>query len=77
MVAIAGGKPQQMNLKQIIAHYIRHQRDVVTRRTQFELDAAQRREHILAGLMIAVDNLDAIIALIRASKSPKEVARRA
>jgi len=72
MVAIAGGKPQQMNLKQIIAHYIRHQRDVVTRRTQFELDAALRREHILAGLMIAVDNLDAVIALIRASKSPKE-----
>lgn len=72
MVAIAGGKPQQMNLKQIIAHYIRHQRDVVTRRTQFDLDAALRREHILAGLMIAVDNLDAVIALIRASKSPKE-----
>ncbi len=72
MVAIAGGKPQQMNLKQIIAHYIRHQRDVVTRRTQFELEAALRREHILAGLMIAVDNLDAVIALIRASKSPKE-----
>ncbi len=72
MVAIAGGKPQQMNLKQILAHYIRHQRDVVTRRTQFELDAAMRREHILAGLMIAVDNLDAVIALIRASKSPKE-----
>ena len=72
MVAIAGGKPQQLNLKQIIAHYIRHQRDVVTRRTQFQLDAALRREHILAGLMIAVDNLDAVIALIRASKSPKE-----
>lgn len=72
MVAIAGGKPQQMNLKQIIAHYIRHQRDVVTRRTQFELEAALRREHILAGLMIAVDNLDAVIALIRASKSPRE-----
>ena len=72
MVAIAGGKPQQMNLKQIIAHYIRHQREVVTRRTQFDLDAALRREHILAGLMIAVDNLDAVIALIRASKSPKE-----
>ena len=72
MVAIAGGKPQQMNLKQILAHYIRHQRDVVTRRTQFELDAASKREHILAGLMIAVDNLDAVIALIRASKSPKE-----
>ncbi len=72
MVAIAGGKPQQMGLKQIIAHYIRHQRDVVTRRTKFELETAQRREHILAGLMVAVNNLDEVIALIRASKSPKE-----
>ena len=72
MVAIAGGKPQQMGLKQIIAHYIRHQRDVVTRRTQFDLETALRREHILAGLMIAVDNLDEVIALIRKSKSPKE-----
>ncbi len=72
IVAIAGGKPQQMGLKQLIAHYIRHQRDVVTRRTQFELETALRREHILAGLMIAVDNLDEVIALIRASKSPKE-----
>ncbi|MEG1882999.1 MAG: DNA topoisomerase (ATP-hydrolyzing) [Clostridia bacterium] len=72
MVAIAGGRPQQMGLKQIIAHYIRHQRNVVTRRTQFDLDTAQRREHILAGLMVAVNNLDRVIALIRASKSPKE-----
>lgn len=72
MVAIAGGKPQQMGLKQIIAHYIRHQRDVVTRRTKNELETAERREHILAGLMVAVNNLDRVIALIRASKSPKE-----
>lgn len=72
MVAIAGGKPQQMGLKQIIAHYIRHQRDVVTRRTKFELETALKREHILAGLMIALDNLDEVIRLIRASKSPKE-----
>lgn len=72
MVAIAGGKPQQLGLKQLIAHYIRHQRDVVTRRTQNELETAERREHVLAGLMVAVDNLDRVIALIRASKSPKE-----
>ncbi len=72
MVAIAGGKPQQLGLKQIIAHYIRHQRDVVTRRTRFELDAAEKREHILAGLMTVADCLDEVIALIRASKSPKE-----
>lgn len=72
MVAIAGGKPQQMGLRQLIAHYIRHQRTVVTRRTQNELETAERREHVLAGLMVAVNNLDRVIALIRASKSPKE-----
>ena len=71
MVAIAEGRPQQMGLKEIITHYIRHQRDVVTRRTRYELENAQKREHILAGLMIAIDNLDAVIALIRASKTVK------
>jgi DNA gyrase subunit A len=72
MVAIAEGKPQQLSLKQLIAYYIRYQRDVVTKRTRFELDTALRREHILAGLMVAVNNLDQVIRLIRASKSPKE-----
>ncbi|MEA5060325.1 MAG: DNA topoisomerase 4 subunit A [Clostridia bacterium] len=72
MVAIAGGKPQQMGLKEMIAHYIRHQEDVVTRRTRFDLDAAKRREHILEGLMVAINNIDEVIALIRASKTPKE-----
>ena len=72
MVAIAGGRPQQMGLKEIIAHYIRHQREVVTRRTRNELETAERREHILAGQKIAVDNLDEVIAIIRAAKSPKE-----
>lgn len=71
-VAIANGKPQQLNLRQIIGHYIRHQREVVTRRTQNELEVAKKREHILAGLMVAVDNVDLVIKLIRASKNPKE-----
>lgn len=71
MVAIAGGKPLQMGLKEIIAHYIRHQEEVVSRRTRFDLEAAQRREHILEGLMVAIANIDAVIALIRASKTPK------
>ncbi len=75
-VAIAEGKPQQLSLKQIIAHYIRYQRDVVTRRTQYELETAKRREHILAGLMVAVDNVDKVIRLIRASKTPKEARER-
>lgn len=72
MVAIAGGKPVQMGLKTIIGHYIAHQKDVVTRRTKYELEQAKARAHILEGLIIAVDNLDEVIRLIRSSKNPKE-----
>lgn len=72
MVAIAEGKPMQLGLKDVIAHYIRHQKNVVTARTVYDLDQAKARRHILEGLMIAVDNLDEVIALIRASKNPKE-----
>ena len=72
MVAIADGKPVQMGLKQMIGYYIDYQKQVVTRRTQYELNQAKARAHILEGLMIALDNLDEVIALIRASKSPKE-----
>lgn len=72
MVAIAGGKPVQLSLLELIDHYIRYQEEVVTKRTRFELDAAERRAHILDGLLIALLNIDEVIALIRASKSPKE-----
>ena len=72
MVAIAGGKPVLLNLKQLIAHYVDYQKQVVTRRTEYELRQAKARAHILEGLMIALDNLDEVIALIRASKSPKD-----
>ena len=72
MVAIADGRPQLMSLKEILTHYIRHQENVVTRRTKFDLEAAQRREHILEGLMVAIANIDEVIALIRASKTPKD-----
>ena len=72
MVAIADGKPQTLGLNEILRHYIRHQENVVTRRTKFDLDAAERREHILEGLMVAIANIDEVIALIRAAKSPKE-----
>ncbi len=71
MVAIANGKPEQMGLKKIIEYYIKHQENVVTRRTKFDLENALKREHILEGLMIAVLNIDEVIAIIRASKSPK------
>ena len=72
MVAIAGGKPVQMGVKQMLSYYIAHQKNVVTRRTKYELAQAETRAHILEGLIIAVDNLDEVIALIRSSKTPKE-----
>ncbi|HPS82480.1 MAG TPA: DNA gyrase subunit A, partial [Candidatus Limiplasma sp.] len=72
MVAIADGKPRLMSLRRIIRYYIKHQKNVVTARTQYELDRAKARAHILEGLMVAVDHLDEVIALIRASKTPKE-----
>ena len=72
MVAIADGKPAQMGLKEILRCFIRHQKNVVTRRTTYELNQARARAHILEGLMIAVDNLDEVIRIIRGSKNPKE-----
>ena len=72
MVAIAEGKPVQLGLKDMISAYVNYQKQVVTRRTRYELDQAKARAHILEGLIIALDNLDEVIALIRASKSPKE-----
>ncbi len=68
MLAIVEGRPQILSLKQALLHYIAHRRDVVTRRTMFDLREARDRMHILEGLKIAVDNIDAVIDLIRASK---------
>ena len=76
MVAVAAGKPVLMGLKTVIGHFIRHQKEVVTRRTQYELEQAKARAHILEGLIVAVDNLDEVIALIRASKNGKEAKAR-
>ena len=76
MVAIAGGKPVQMGLKRMLEYYIGHQKNVVTRRTKYELQQAEARAHILEGLIIAVDNLDEVIRLIRSSKTPKEAKGR-
>ena len=72
LVAIADGKPMQLGLKQALSYYVQHQRNVVTRRTQYDLNQAKARAHILEGLIVAVDNLDEVIRLIRASKNPKE-----
>jgi len=67
MVSLVEGVPRTLGLKDMILHYVEHQREVVTRRTQFKLRRAEARAHILEGLLIALDNLDAVIKLIRAS----------
>ncbi|NLB39674.1 MAG: DNA gyrase subunit A, partial [Clostridiales bacterium] len=76
MVAIAGGKPTQLSLLEMINHYIQHQRDVVTKRTQYELDQALARAHILEGLITAVDNLDEVLQIIRSSRNGREAKER-
>ncbi len=68
LLAIVDSRPQVLSLKQALSQFIQHRRDVVTRRTQFELREAQARMHILEGLKIAVDNIDAVINLIRSSE---------
>lgn len=72
MVAIAKGKPETLGLKSILMHYLEHQKEVITRRTQKELDIALRRFHIVEGFIRAIDIMDEIIATIRASKSKKD-----
>jgi DNA gyrase subunit A len=67
MVALVDNVPRTLSLKELIQYYVAHQREVVTRRTQFELRRAEARAHVLEGLLIALDNLDAVIELIRAS----------
>ncbi len=71
-IAIVKGRPQMLNLKDLIHYFIEHRHDVVIRRTQFELKKAEARAHILEGLIIASDNIDEVIALIKASKSTEE-----
>lgn len=69
MLAIEGGIPKILSLRQIIDNYILHQKDVITRRTQFDKDKAEARAHILEGLLIALDHLDEVIAIIRNSET--------
>jgi DNA gyrase subunit A len=71
-IALVHGRPQLLNLKQLIQYFVEHREEVVTRRTQFEMEEAQRRAHILEGLLRAIDIIDEIVALIRASKTPDE-----
>jgi DNA gyrase subunit A len=76
MLALVNGQPQIMNLRQMIHHFIAHRHEVVVRRAQFELNAALDREHILEGLKIAVDNIDAVVHLIRESPDTETAATR-
>lgn len=69
MVAIVKGAPQVLTLKEILQYYLKHQEQVITRRTQFELDKALARAHILEGLRVALDHIDAVIQIIRTSKT--------
>jgi len=71
-IALVKGRPYQLNLKQLIGHFIDHRHEVILRRTRFELAEAQKRAHVLEGLLIALDNIDEVIALIRAAASPDE-----
>jgi DNA gyrase subunit A len=71
-IALVHGRPKILNLKDLIRHFVDHRHDVVVRRTKFELDQAEKRAHILEGLIIASDNIDEVIAIIRASSTPDE-----
>lgn len=71
-VALVNGRPRTLNLKDLIHYFVEHRHEVVVRRTKYDLSEAQKRAHILEGLIIALDNIDAVIELIRRSKNPEE-----
>ncbi len=76
MLALVDGVPKTLNLKQMLFYYIEHQKEVIVRRTQYDLRKAQERAHILEGLMIALDNIDEVIKIIRASQDDAEAKAR-
>ncbi|MDD3223095.1 MAG: DNA gyrase subunit A [Clostridium sp.] len=76
MLALVDGKPQYLNLKQMLVYYLEFQEDIIRRRTQFELDKANARAHILEGLKIALDNIDEVINIIRSSKAVSDAQNR-
>ncbi|HJB91755.1 MAG TPA: DNA gyrase subunit A [Candidatus Eisenbergiella merdigallinarum] len=71
MLALVNNEPKVLNLLQMLQHYIRHQEDVVTRRTKYDLNKAEERDHILQGLLIAQDHIDEVIQIIRSSQTPQ------
>ena len=76
MLAIDKGKPRVMNLKEVLQCFVNHRFEVITRRTQFELDKAKARAHILEGLLLAMDNMDDVVRIIRDSKDREEAQNR-
>ena len=76
MLALVNGEPKVMNLLEMLNYYLEHQKEVVTRRTKYELNKAEERAHILEGLMIALDNIDEVINIIRSSKNVNEAKER-
>jgi DNA gyrase subunit A len=76
MVALVNNEPKTLNLKDMLIHYLNHQKDVVTRRTQFDLRKAEERSHILEGLRIALDHIDEVISIIRSSASTQQAKER-
>ncbi len=68
MLALVNNEPKVLNILEMLTHYLNHQKEVVTRRTQYDLDEAEKRDHILQGLLIALDNIDEVISIIRGSK---------
>jgi DNA gyrase subunit A len=76
MLALVNGVPKVMDLKEMLSHFVAHRHQIIIRRTQFDLDAAQAREHILDGLKIAVDNIDEVIKIIRSSADTPEADAR-
>ena len=75
-IALVNGRPRTLNLKDLIRHFVDHRHDVVVRRTQYELEQAEKRAHILEGLIIASDNIDEVIAIIRSSSTPEQARER-
>ncbi|WP_031514355.1 DNA gyrase subunit A [Desulfofalx alkaliphila] len=76
MLALVDGQPRVLNLKEVLFYYLEHQKDVVTRRTKFELDKAEARAHIVEGLRIAVSNIDEVVQIIRSSRTTNEAKER-
>lgn len=72
MLAIVDGRPRILSLKEVMKAYVKHRKEIITNRTKFDLNKAQRREHILQGLLIAIANLDEVVSIIRNSKDPTE-----